>query len=92
MLQNFVKIFGGNPNKREIEKLSQLVEVINDLEPEFEALSDEALRAKTDEFRAQLKDATQGVEDDKERFEIEQEVLDEIPARRSATLPDWRRL
>jgi preprotein translocase subunit SecA len=78
MLQNFVKIFGGNPNKREIEKLSQLVEVINDLEPEFEALSDESLRAKTDEFRAQLKDATEGVEDDEERFEIEQEVLDEI--------------
>jgi preprotein translocase subunit SecA len=78
MLQNFVKIFGGNPNKREIEKLSGLVDVINDLEPEFEALSDESLRAKTDEFRAQLKDATEGVEDDGERFEIEQEVLDEI--------------
>jgi preprotein translocase subunit SecA len=78
MLQNFVKIFGGNPNKREIEKLSGLVDVINDLEPEFEALSNESLRAKTDEFRAQLKDATEGVEDDEERFEIEQEVLDEI--------------
>ncbi len=78
MLQNFVKIFGGNPNKREIEKLGQLVEVINDLEPEFEALSNEALRAKTDEYRAQLKDATDGVEDDQERFDIEQEILDEI--------------
>jgi preprotein translocase subunit SecA len=54
MLQNFVKIFGGDPNKREIEKLSELVEVINGLEPEFESLSDEALRAKTDEFRARL--------------------------------------
>ena len=78
MLQNFVKLFGGNPNKREVEKLSELAEVINDLEPEFEALSDESLRAKTDEFRAQLKDAIEGVEDDEERFEIEQEVLDEI--------------
>ena len=54
MLQNFVKLFGGDPNKREVEKLSELVEVINGLEPEFEALSDEELRAKTDEFRAQL--------------------------------------
>ncbi len=54
MLQNFVKLFGGDPNKREIEKLSELVEIINGLEPEFEALSDEELRAKTDEFRAQL--------------------------------------
>jgi preprotein translocase subunit SecA len=54
MLQNFVKFFGGDPNKREIEKLSQLVEVINGFEPKMEALSDEALCAKTDEFRARL--------------------------------------
>jgi len=58
MLQNFVKLFGGDPNRREIEKLSEVVEVINSLEPQFEALSDDELRAKTDEFRAQLKDAT----------------------------------
>jgi len=54
MLQRFVKTFGGDPNKREIEKLSGLVNEINALEPEFESLSDEALRAKTDEFRARL--------------------------------------
>jgi len=78
MLQNFVKLFGGDPNKREIEKLSEVVEVINGLEPQFEALSNEELRAKTDEFRAQLKDATDGIEDDEEKFEIEQEVLEEI--------------
>lgn len=78
MLQNFVKIFGGDPNKREIEKLSQLVEVINDLEPGFELLSDEELRAKTDEFRALLKDAADGIEDNAERFDVEQEILEEI--------------
>ena len=54
MLQKFVKAIGGDPNKREIEKLAELAEVINDLEPEFEALSDDALRAKTDEFRSRL--------------------------------------
>jgi preprotein translocase subunit SecA len=78
MLQNFVKLFGGDPNRREIEKLSQLAEVINGLEPKFEALSDEALLAKTDEFRAQLNQATDGIEDDEEKFEVEQEVLEEI--------------
>jgi preprotein translocase subunit SecA len=78
MLQNFVKLFGGDPNKREIEKLSEVAEVINDLEPQFEALSNDELRAKTDEFRAQLADATDGIEDDEEKFEIEQEVLEEI--------------
>ncbi|MBN1449505.1 MAG: hypothetical protein JW963_00670 [Anaerolineales bacterium] len=87
MLQNFVKLFGGDPNKREIEKLSELVEVINGLEPEFEALSDEALRAKTDEFRAQLKDALpppsppifgENGGGEGGGFEIEQEILEEI--------------
>ncbi|GAB4504666.1 MAG: hypothetical protein Fur0043_16600 [Anaerolineales bacterium] len=78
MLQKFVKLFGGDPNKREIEKLSQLVEVINAFEPEMEALSDEALRARTDAFRTKLREATRGLEDDQERFQAEQEVLEDI--------------
>ncbi len=48
MLQKFVKTVGGNPHKRQIEQLSEEIEEINALEPEFEKLSDEALRAKTD--------------------------------------------
>ncbi len=78
MLQRFVKTFGGDPNRREIEKTTDLVEQINSLEPNFEALSDEALRLKTDEFRALLKEELEGVEDKKERQEIENSVLDEI--------------
>src|SRR5574341_1332573 len=54
MLQKFISAVGGNPHKREIEKLSEIVNQINALEPEFEKLSDEALRAKTEEFRAKL--------------------------------------
>lgn len=46
MLQKFVSVFGGDPNKRTVEKLAPLVaEGINALEPEFEQFSDEALRA-----------------------------------------------
>jgi len=54
MLQKFVSVFGGDPNKRTVEKLAGIVDEINSLEPEFEQLSDEALRAKTDEFKARL--------------------------------------
>jgi len=54
MLKRFVKILGGDPNKREIEKYSDLVDTVNDLEPDCEKLSDEALQAKTAEFRARL--------------------------------------
>lgn len=54
MLKNFVRIFGGDPNKRELEKFSAIVDRINELEKPYEAFSDEALRAKTAEFRQRL--------------------------------------
>ncbi|NVK21018.1 MAG: preprotein translocase subunit SecA [Kangiellaceae bacterium] len=47
------KIFGSR-NERTIKKLSKQVASINQLEPEFEALSDEQLKAKTEEFKQRL--------------------------------------
>src|SRR5947207_1232354 len=41
-------------NEREVTRLRKAVEAINVLEPDFEKLSDEQLRAKTDEFRGRL--------------------------------------
>ncbi|MGD0879264.1 MAG: hypothetical protein ABSA01_14125, partial [Anaerolineales bacterium] len=86
MLQKFVKAFGGDPNKREIEKTTDVVDQINDLEPEFEALSDEALRLKTDEFRKRLTQEIAGIEDDEARRRVEQEVLDELLPEAFATV------
>ncbi len=54
MFGKFVRILGGDPHKREIEGYKETVLQVNDLEAQFEALSDEALRAKTDEFRRRL--------------------------------------
>ena len=48
------KIFGSS-NDRKIKTFRAKVDQINALEQEIQALSDEALRARTDEFRAQLK-------------------------------------
>ncbi len=76
MLQKFVKVFGGDPNKREIEKTTDIVDQINDLEAQFEALSDEDLRLKTDEFRKHLVQELEGIEDEDERRQVEQELLD----------------
>ena len=42
-------------NEREVRQLDPVVARINELEPEFTALSDAALRTKTDEFRARLR-------------------------------------
>ena len=49
------KLFGSS-NDREIKKFQPKVEAINALEPEMEALSDSALKAKTDEFRKMLEE------------------------------------
>ncbi|MCP4142872.1 MAG: hypothetical protein GY755_21730 [Chloroflexi bacterium] len=86
MLKKFVNIFGGDPNQKRIDELAEIAAEINALEPAFEALSDEELRAKTDEFRAKIKDAVEGVEDEKEYFSIEQEVLSEITLEAFATV------
>jgi preprotein translocase subunit SecA len=51
------KVFGSS-NERKIKKYWPLVAKINALEPEVEALSDEALRARTEDFRARVRQGT----------------------------------
>ena len=54
----FTKIFGSR-NDRTVKKLSKSVDLINQLETEYEALTDEQLKDKTSEFRQRLgKDQT----------------------------------
>jgi preprotein translocase subunit SecA len=54
MLKNIAKLIGGDPNKQAIQAFSEAVDYINGLEAQFSALSDDALRAKTAEFRELL--------------------------------------
>ncbi|MEM7291317.1 MAG: hypothetical protein AAF412_13260, partial [Pseudomonadota bacterium] len=51
------KLFGSE-NDRQIKSLQPNVDAINALEAEMEALSDEALKSKTDEFRKSLADGS----------------------------------
>ncbi len=53
MLDLFKKLLK-DPNQKELEKLWPMVEKVNSLEAEVQALSDEELRGKTDEFRNRL--------------------------------------
>jgi preprotein translocase subunit SecA len=55
MILNAVKKVFGSRNERLIKKHRKVVNQINALEPEFEALDDEQLAAKTQEFRNRLK-------------------------------------
>ncbi len=47
------KVFG-TPNDRKIKATQPLVDKINALEPEFQALSDDGIKAKTQEFKDRL--------------------------------------
>ncbi|VAW55465.1 Protein translocase subunit SecA [hydrothermal vent metagenome] len=55
MILNAVKKVFGSRNDRLVKKHRKAVNQITALEPEFEALSDEQLAAKTQEFRQRLK-------------------------------------
>jgi len=56
---SFLSKIIGDPNKKVLDKLQPIVEKINNLEPEFEKLSNEQLKKKTEEFKERLnKDET----------------------------------
>ena len=55
MLGKFVKLFVGSRNERLIKKKTKLVNRTNALASEYEKLSDDGLKAKTEEFRERLK-------------------------------------
>ncbi len=83
------KVFG-TKNEREIKRLRPRVAAITALEPEMQKLSDDQLRAKTDEFRQRIKERLSRIADEPdadperlkeledERLEATNEVLDEI--------------
>jgi len=83
------KVFG-TKNEREVKRLLPRVAAINARESEISKLSDEQLRARTDEFRKRIHDRLSRIPDetdadperlkelDKERLAATNEVLDEI--------------
>ena len=80
MLKSFVKLFGGDPNRKTIEQYSGIANEINLLEAQFEALSDDALRAKTDEFKERIAQSLGEADGltEREQFEAGQDALEDI--------------
>ena len=54
MVFNFLTKVFGSKNERELKQIQPLVEKINALEPEVQALQDEQLKARTAEFKQRL--------------------------------------
>ena len=75
------KVFGTS-NERAVKRLLPTIKQINEFEPSIQALSDEALRAKTIEFRQRIAAALEGIEDTPEnkdeRIAAEKEALNNI--------------
>ncbi len=83
------KVFG-TKNERELKRLRPQVEAINALEPAMQKLSDEELRAKTEEFRQRIRERLSRIPDepdadrerlkeiDEERRKLTNEALDGI--------------
>ncbi|HMS01129.1 MAG TPA: hypothetical protein PKE62_17915 [Anaerolineales bacterium] len=88
MLKSFVKLFGGDPNRKTIEQYSGIANEINSLEAQFEALSDDALRAKTDEFKERIAQSLGDVDGltEREQFEAGQDALEDILPEAFATV------
>lgn len=55
MLTKILTKLFGSQNERILRRMQKGVDLINQMESEFEKLSDEQLKAKTDDFRARLK-------------------------------------
>ena len=54
MLPKLLTSIFGSRNDRLLKQYRRVVDQVNPLEPQFEALDDSALRAKTDEFRQRI--------------------------------------
>jgi len=78
MFENVLKTLFGSKHDRDLKRVGPMVDEINGHVEALQGLSEEALREKTIEFKARIAAALDGLEDETERREAEQEVLNEI--------------
>jgi len=71
-------------NEKELKRLQPYVTRTNELEPEFEKLSDADLKARTEDFKARIKQASSGIQP---KLEEAQRELEE--ARKHAAGATW---
>ena len=84
MISLLLKLLG-DPNEKKVKKILGIIDHINSLEPEFEKLSDDELKAKTAEFK-QILANRQTSENPKADKILEKEALDKILPEAFATV------
>lgn len=96
MITPILKKFAGNHNKRFQKKCKPLVAKINELELQFQSLSDDELRAKTTEFRTRYKDGMAAAkerhgDDEDKLFDASEALLGEMLPEAFATVKNAAR-
>ena len=76
MINSLVAKVFGTKNEREIKHLLPQVEAINAFEPAMQKLSDDELRAKTDEFRKKIQEHLSRITDDAEADADRQKLIE----------------
>ncbi len=84
MISLLLKLLG-DPNEKKVKKIMPIIEHINALEPQFEKLTDEELRAKTAEFKEILAKRPTSKDFNTDR-KLEKEALDKILPEAFATV------
>ncbi|MBR6722664.1 preprotein translocase subunit SecA [bacterium] len=84
MIKMLLKLLG-DPNEKKVKAIMGIVEHINALEPEFAAMSDEQLKAKTQEFKDILAKRPTS-KNFKEDLKLEKEALDKLLPEAFATV------
>jgi preprotein translocase subunit SecA len=69
MVGSILRRIFGSKAQRDVKRIQPLVEVVNSLEPAISKLSDEELRAKTDEFRRRVSEKAKEYREELERAE-----------------------
>jgi preprotein translocase subunit SecA len=88
MIEKVLTMLFGSKHERDVKAMRPIVARINELEPAISPLTDQQLRAKTDEFRERLRPVVQALEEVKKEVPREENAIKAAQADLQAALDD----
>jgi preprotein translocase subunit SecA len=88
MIDRVLTMMFGSKHERDVKKMLPVVAQVNALEPEMIRLSDDGLRAKTDEFRARLRPLVEAIDTAKKEVPREENMIKAAQADLQQALDD----
>ncbi len=88
MFDTLLKLLFGSKHDRDIKRVTPIVAEINEHFEAFRTLSDDELRAKTEDFKARIASSLETLTEPEERRAREQEVLSELLPEAFAAVKD----